>query len=157
MPSADDRISLYVMEPPFGPGRNALARLREMALSTAPREEVDAEFFRTLGPAGSDSFLKVSRSTIYRVGEEDYREGDEVLLCSHDDSIGYINSDGETVYWGGNRRCSVAGIGMLMPYAISYAKARTALVPPRQKWTLTKSLDWDIHLNDASPYFLISD
>jgi hypothetical protein len=91
VPGADDRIWLYVMEPPFGPGRNALARLREMALSTAPSEQVDAELFRTLDPAGSDSFLKVSRSTIYRVEGKNYGEDDEVLLCSHDDSIDYIN------------------------------------------------------------------
>jgi hypothetical protein len=88
MIAADDRIWLFVAEPPLVPGRTALARLRGMLLSNASREELDAEFFKTLDPAGSDRLLKVSRSMIYRVeGHNDYREDDDILLCSRDNSI----------------------------------------------------------------------
>jgi hypothetical protein len=74
MTSANDRIQLYIMEPPFGLGRDALVRLREQLPSPLPREEIDAAIFRTLDPGGSDCFVKVLSSTTYRVeGEKDRR------------------------------------------------------------------------------------
>jgi hypothetical protein len=75
------------MEEPFGPGRDALVRLREMLLSAAPRAEVDVAIFRTLDPGGSGRFPALRRGCSQFLRVEDWRcrsRQDRVDLLRHE-------------------------------------------------------------------------
>jgi hypothetical protein len=121
MTDANDRIQLYVMEPPFGLGRAAPVSLREKVLSALPREEIDAAICRL---DGADSFLRVSHSTTYRVeGEKDRRaEGSTVFFSRHHTS-GYIAPTGETIYWAGKPPDFRDGWLVLPEYTTNYETA----------------------------------
>jgi hypothetical protein len=53
-----DRITLYVMAPPFGPGKSALVELRAELLPAIPRRELDRLIFTMLDPLGSNRYWR---------------------------------------------------------------------------------------------------
>lgn len=100
----EDATDLWLLtsEPPLGIGRDQIRKIYERLVAIGASAETDALIFGTLDRAGSDRLLRVKRSVQYSVdGQAPHVERDSVTLCSRNSSLGYFDSNGETVYWAG--------------------------------------------------------